>query len=393
MKTKTTDLQRRNTVLLVHLCFVLTGMVVTMLGPLIPILSARWAMSMADAGSLFTSQFTGSTLGVALSSVLLPRFGFRSVLAIAAVWMSAGVASLGSASWPSGLGSVFFYGIGFGIAVPTGNLWISHLYRENDTAALNLVNMSWGIGAIVGPIVIAALIKSQLFNGLYWGLAFLLIVCAAAITVSSKDTRTDEKKLGVSASRTWQWKSAAIFGALFFLYVGSENAFSGWIASQAKRVSATDSAWAITPSFFWITLVAGRGVAPLVLRRYSDFVVAKVGLMLASAGAALLLGARSWWQAAACAFIAGIGFAPVYPIVISWMTRWFGAAAQRIAGNMFALAGFGAAIMPWLVGAIAQKYGSLRLGLIVPLAGVLTMLAVFCFDQEFARRASPVASR
>ena len=83
----------------------------------------------------------------------------------------------------------------------------------------------------------------------------------------------------------------------------------------------------------------------------------------------------------------------MYPIVISWMTRWFGAAAQRIAGNMFALAGFGAAIMPWLVGAIAQKYGSLRLGLIVPLAGVLTMLAVFCFDQEFARRASPVASR
>ena len=386
MKTRSVDLQRRNTVLLVHLSFVLTGMVVTMLGPLIPILSVRWAISDADAGSLFTSQFTGSTLGVALSAALLPRFGFRSVLAMGSFWMAIGVAGLGLASWPSGLAAVFFYGIGFGIAVPTGNLWISSIYKGSDTAALNLVNMSWGIGAIVGPIVIAALVKSQQLNELYWGLAFLLIACGVAIVTSSQDTRTENKKLGVSASRTWQWKSAFIFGALFFLYVGSENAFSGWIASHAKRVSATDSAWALTPSFFWITLVAGRGLAPLVLRRYSDGVVAKGGLVLAAAGAASLLAAHSWWQAAACSFTAGIGFAPVYPIVISWMTRWFGDAAQRIAGSMFALAGFGAAIMPWLVGAIAQKYGSLRLGMLVPLAGVITMLTIFCLDQELARR-------
>ena len=34
MKTRSVDMQRRNTVLLVHLSFALTGMVVTMLGPL-----------------------------------------------------------------------------------------------------------------------------------------------------------------------------------------------------------------------------------------------------------------------------------------------------------------------------------------------------------------------
>ena len=382
--------RRRVTVLLIHASFVLTGTVVTMLGPLIPILSARWAISDAVAGSLFTSQFTGSTLGVALSSILLPRLGFKSVLTSGMFWMACGVAGLGLSGWPNGLAAVFFYGIGFGIAVPTGNLWISSLYREHDTGALNLINMSWGIGAIIGPIVIAALVKSQHLDAFYWGLTVVLVLVGVSVflgaTHSSDGTGAVANQKIVSS---WKWRSALIFGALFFLYVGSENAFSGWIASHAKRLSAADSAWALTPSFFWITLVAGRGFAPFVLRRFSDSVVATGGLVLAILGAALILSAHNWHQAAAYALIAGIGFAPVYPIVISWMTRSFGDAATRVAGSMFALAGFGAATMPWLVGAIAQKYGSLRLGLIVPLIGLLSILTIFYTSPEIARGENP----
>ena len=378
--------QRRITVLLIHASFILTGTVVTMLGPLIPILSARWAISDAVAGSLFTSQFTGSTLGVALSSILLPRLGFKSVLASGMFWMACGVAGLGLSSWPNGLAAVFFYGIGFGIAVPTGNLWISNLYREHDTAALNLINMSWGIGAIVGPIVISALVKNQHLDGFYWGLAASLVVIGISVLLGAKQWSDQTKDApNQRAGLSWKWRSAVVFGALFFLYVGSENAFSGWIASHAKRVSAADSAWALTPSFFWITLVAGRGFAPIVLRRFSDSAVARGGLFLAIAGAALLLSARNWREAAAYALLAGVGFAPVYPIVISWMTRSFGDAATRVAGSMFALAGFGAATMPWLVGAVAQKYGSLRLGLIVPLVGLLSILAIFYGRPEITR--------
>jgi MFS transporter, FHS family, glucose/mannose:H+ symporter len=379
--------RRRITVLLIHASFVLTGTVVTMLGPLIPILSARWAISDAVAGSLFTAQFTGSTLGVALSSILLPRIGFKSVLTSGMLWMACGVAGLGLSSWPNGIAAVFFYGIGFGIAVPTGNLWISNLYREHDTGALNLINMSWGIGAIIGPIVIAALVKNQHLDAFYWGLTAVLALVGVSVLVGATQSSGPTKEASPQSVRAWKWRSALIFGALFFLYVGSENAFSGWIASHAKRLSAADSAWALTPSFFWITLVAGRGFAPVVLRRFSDSVVATGGLVLAILGAALLLSAHNWHGAAAYALIAGIGFAPVYPIVISWMTRSFGEAATRVAGSMFALAGFGAATMPWLVGAVAQKYGSLRLGLIVPLLGLLAMLVILYSNQALTRGA------
>ena len=385
----------RRALALVHAAFVLNGIVVTMLGPLIPILSAHWAISDADAGSLFTAQFTGSTLGVGLSSFLLPRRGFRAVLALGLFWMALGVAALSAAKWPSGLAAVFFYGIGFGIVIPTCNLLISKMYPDGEASALSLLNMSWGIGAILGPISIAALVRVQQVAAFYWILAAMLIACAVGVSLStiqadSTSTRK-EKESDTSTSTEWQWKLAIVLAGLFFVYVGSENAFSGWLAAYAKRISGADSMWAMTPSFFWVTLVGGRGLAPIALRRFSDRTVAYAGLILASIGTAALLASHHLWTSMLSALLAGLGFAPVYPIIISLLARRYGDQAQRVAGFMFALAGMGGAVLPWVVGVIADRYGSLRLGLVVPLAGSLMMLLLQWLEAKSSDRASNIS--
>jgi fucose permease len=84
------------------------------------------------------------------------------------------------------------------------------------------------------------------------------------------------------------------------------------------------------------------------------------------------------------ALIAGLGFAPVYPIIISMLARCYGDRAQRIAGVMFALAGMGGAVLPWVVGGIADRYGSLRLGLVVPLAGSVLMLMLQSAERKIS---------
>ena len=375
----------RRSILLVHASFVLTGVVVTMLGPLIPILSARWSISDADAGGMFTSQFLGSMLGVGLSSLLLPRRGFRFVLTLGLFWMSLGVAGLALSRWPSALAAVFFYGVGFGITIPTGNLLISKMYPEGDASALNLLNMSWGIGAILGPITIAALVQLHRVEAFYWIVAVILIACGAGVAASTFNIDSASRtKTAASPRKHWDWKLGIIFSALFFLYVGSENAFSGWVASYARRVSDGGSFWALTPAFFWSTLVCGRGLAPLALRKYSDRKVANAGLVLACVGTAGLLASHSLWSSMVSALIAGLGFASVYPIVISLMSRRYGDRAQRVAGVMFALAGMGGAVMPLVVGIVADRYNSLRLGLAVPLACLVIMIVLQAFEAKSA---------
>ena len=76
------------------------------------------------------------------------------------------------------------------------------------------------------------------------------------------------------------------------------------------------------------------------------------------------------------ASLAGLGLAPVYPITIAMLTKECGAAASRISGLLFALAGLGGAIMPWIVGVVSTQFGDLKRGLLVPLfsAGIMIVL-------------------
>jgi fucose permease len=77
------------------------------------------------------------------------------------------------------------------------------------------------------------------------------------------------------------------------------------------------------------------------------------------------------------ASMAGLGFSSVYPINISLLSHWFGETATRVSGAIFAIGNLGGATLPWVVGAVSTKTGSLRAGLSVPLCGALGMLVFY----------------
>src|SRR5450759_990 len=74
--------------------FVPIGIATVLLGPMLPTLSARWSLNYSQAGALFTAQYLASTLAVALSGVLISRWGFRFAIKAGLLLMSAGVALL-----------------------------------------------------------------------------------------------------------------------------------------------------------------------------------------------------------------------------------------------------------------------------------------------------------
>ena len=60
--------------------------------------------------------------------------------------------------------------------------------------------------------------------------------------------------------------------------------------------------------------------------------------------------------------------------------------AAPVGGVMFALAAAGASTMPALVGVVSRYSGSLRIGLLVPLAGCAVMLVVIALLRPNFRR-------
>jgi len=177
-----------------------------------------------------------------------------------------------------------------------------------------------------------------------------------------------------------------ILGILFFVYVGTENGMSYWAADHARRAATWSSnTFTLAPMFFFAGLLSGRGAAAAVLLRLKEVHVAVGGILLAATGLSVFLIAHTPVMLFGGALFAGLGLASIYPIYIAWLSKWFGARARKVGGVMFALAAGGASTMPTLVGVVSRYSGSLRIGLLVPLAGCAVMLAVIALLRPQTR--------
>jgi FHS family glucose/mannose:H+ symporter-like MFS transporter len=173
-------------------------------------------------------------------------------------------------------------------------------------------------------------------------------------------------------------RSFLVLSALFFLYVGTENAFGGWIASYAKSLGTSSLSLAVmTPSFFYAALMLGRWIASFVLQKLDEITTARAGLLLAAAGMAALVFSRTMPLVVASVSVAGFGMAAVYPITISLLSREFGQAAAKAGSIMFTLSNFGGASLPWLVGYFSHQSHDLSVGLMVPVAAALLMYLLY----------------
>src|ERR1700734_3372515 len=56
-----------------HAGYVVAGIVTTLMGPVLPILIGRWALSDQRAGLFFTAEFCGSMVGVSTLGALIGR--------------------------------------------------------------------------------------------------------------------------------------------------------------------------------------------------------------------------------------------------------------------------------------------------------------------------------
>jgi len=372
-----------------HAAFVPTGIVTVLLGPVLPALSARWALTDEQAGEFFTAQFLASTIGVALSGVLVPRVGYRTVMILGMVFMAGGVGFLPLGSHLVGLGAVACYGIGLGLTIPTCNLLVAEVNPRTRASALSLLNFSWTVGAVACPFLLAPFQRTGRISTFFLVLAAFVFLVAISLAWGKLPPAVAKNKTSSESStpllRLLGKPTAMVLGTLFFVYVGTENAVGGWLASYAKRlVDQPGTVWVTTPSYFYGGLLAGRALAPIFLRSVSELRLVRLSVATALLGLILLLASHSMAFVLGFAAIIGLGLAAIYPVTISLLTNCFGPMAARVASVMFMLASFGAACMPWLVGVLSTEEASLKIGLAVPLAGCALMLGLYLRDWDKA---------
>lgn len=360
--------------LVVSAAFVLTGVVTTFLGPILPSLAARWRLSDSRSAYFFVTQYVGSIVGVGISSFLLPRRGHRFTIGFGYLLMALGVCGLGLTQWKFALSGTFTFGVALGLVIPASNVLISTLNPGRRAAALSILNFCWGLGAIAASAGVALAEHWGRIHDFAPALSGLLLIATVAVAFTPGTPHSEENTAPAIERRFVDWRMAAHVGAMFFLYVGVESSIGGWIATLAERASfGAGQAWILAPALFWSGLLAGRAAVPLLLRRLSEGRLTIFGLVIACAGiCVLVLSHHRQWITISGAIV-GAGLAAVFPITVTFLSRFRGM-EKRIAGPMFGLSGLGGAVMPWLVGFLSTWFGSLHAGFVALLLVTVLLL-------------------
>jgi FHS family glucose/mannose:H+ symporter-like MFS transporter len=370
--------------------FVPIGIATVLLGPMLPTLSAQWSLNYSQQGALFTAQYLVSTVAVALSGVLVARWGFRFAIKTGLLLMSVGVGLLLVGSRVTGILCIGVYGGGLGLAVPAGNLLVAEVNPGRRSATLNVLNFCWSAGAVTCPFLVAAAARShqvKLFLAAVAGFALLMAIGIGVMPASIVEPSVNRGVArGSGPLIPWKHPALLVLAALFFLYVGVENGFGGWVASYAKSLgSLTPTMALMTPSFFYAAMTLGRWLAPLLLRVATEIRLVQIGLLIACAGMAGLVLSHGLRGVVASACVAGLGLSYVYPITISLLSREFGADSSRLGSIMFTLSNIGGGLLPWMVGVSSTRFGSLKAGLAVPLIGCGAIFGLYCREWSVTK--------
>lgn len=359
--------------------FVLLGIPTVIIGPILPVFISRWSLDDSQAGFFFTVQFASALCGVWLATFLSTWRGYRPPLVIGYILTGAGLSLLNAPTHVLALLATACFGVGYGMVTPPTNLSAAEAGGERSAGLVSLLNFAWGIGAVAcSPLILMALHR-QFLSALLLSLGLCAVALGAALLfirfpAEKHSSETDASAFRISLSQVPLISAVAI---LFFIYVGTETSIGGWAAEHAKRLAGhATSLSTVAPMFFYAGLMTIRALAPAILLRLRENRLALTSLGLAAVGVAIVITAGSQRVAIAGLAIAGFGCASVYPIYISWFSKWYGVAARRLGGIVFSMAALGGSALPWLVGFTSKHAGSLRIGLLIPFFSAILMICI-----------------
>ena len=351
-----------------HVGFALTGVGTTLFGCILPTLNVNWHLDDRHAGILFAAQFTGSALG----ALLVRNDFFRSL--VSGYFLL--IASAILVTFFTGFVEVLLFlafGLGLGLTMTATSMLIGSTFLGNRGAALSVLNAVWGLGAALSPAIASLWVRR-------WPPTYLFLILAAALIVTflliGKNRAAfvgGRRNAAQSVNGHRQLKLVSIFAVIAFLYVGTEVSVSGWMMSYVGRLPISSKAWApIAASCFWVALLCGRMLVPAIVRWLSEAQLLTSSLTIAFIGILLLLVSRAPLAIVLSAILAGLMLAPIFPLCLANVLTLMHDSPES--KWIFTISGLGGAVLPWMTGELSAHSGSLRVGLLVPVFALGTMM-------------------
>lgn len=353
----------------VLLAFVVMGINDASVGALIPYFETYYNISYAVVACIFLSPFAGYTLSAFLINKIHMRYGQVGIAVIGPMCkLVAYVVTCVHPPWP--VIPIIFVLTGFGNGLEDGawNAWVGNMQNANEL--MGILHGAYGLGGTIGPLISTAMVTKaglEWFNWYYVMVGFAVVelvigyfafrgATAAAyraqhpVATGPKQSRTKE---ALQSKVTW------LVAVFLFFYVGVEVALGGWIVTFMLNVrNGAPFASGMVATGFWLGITVGRVVLGFITGRIGEKLAVTVYLALSVALELLFWLVPNFLASAFFAGFLGFFSGPLFPAAIMVATKLLPRRLHVSAiGFVAAFGSSGAAVFPFVVGAIAQSKG------------------------------------
>src|SRR6185312_3362239 len=338
------------------------GIVMALLGAILPLISARLRFDLAEAGNLFLAM-TATMLVVTLSlGPLLDRYGIKPVLTIAPLLVAAALMLVANAnSFAALVAAVVLLGAGGGALNQATNTLIADLHEDSrrKSAALNMLGVFFGFGALFVPFTIGSLLAQMGLTAiLYLAAALSLVPAAMSVALAFPSPR---RSAGVPFSEVLALARrplVVVFAILLFFESGNEFVLGGYVTTYLTRsLGASVNAASYLLAAYWAAIMLERVILSRVLLRVRGETLILASALGVAAAVAILIAAPTLVGGAIAVVLLGFSIAAIFPTVLGLAGTEYASHSGTVFGILIGVALTGGMSLPWAAGRIAQYRG------------------------------------
>lgn len=357
------------------------GIVMTVLGTILPSLIDRFAVDKAVAGSAITLLGVGILIGSLVFGPIVDRYGFKGLLIACTTLVLVGLEALAFAPDFDLLRvAVLVIGVGGGVINGGTNALVSDISAGERSAGLSLLGVFFGVGAFGVPFVLGFLLGTVPYSILTAAVGLPVLI--AIIYFATVKFPTPKQPQGfpiAQGARLVKDPALLLLGALLFLQSGLEITTGGWTSTFfQEELAAGAGAGAFALSLFWVGLTLTRLVLGRVLKVMDPARVLRICIGIAIVGSVVMIVSTVAWLAYVGIFLTGAGLAAGFPVSLGYAGDLYPRVSGTAFSVLFVMALTGGSLLPYLAGLMGSEFG-LRSAFIMTPIGLLFMLVLLTF--------------
>lgn len=341
--------------------FLAVSMLIT--GAVLPRWIEVFDLSSARGGRLFSLYYFPYVVTTFVSGALCDILGKKPVLVMSQAFLALGFFVVSLAEQFSTIEwGMFLAGIGGGFCEAPLTGLLSRIFPGREGYALNLSQISFGLGAALGPYI-AGFVLGRGFTwrilyfvpGLFSVLLFLLLARERELFAGENTERFSLRSL----QGLLEWKTLLFASFLaIFLYVGAEIGSSAWVSTYFVRELKQGFYLAgVAMGVFWGMMTVGRLIFGLLAKKVGYLLLLRVSIVMSLFSLLLFNVTREVSIALSALCGLGLGFAAVWPLIVAWVAKHIDTFQATAIGLTVASGGLGALFFPWFMGILADRIG------------------------------------